>query len=99
MDTPDRMNPAGPKQRKIVRVLHRALALTIAAPVIVIALLGLCSCDDVINEHLTGPFILVAVDVDEQLSVSRDLGNGGSIGRIGPVVTDVGWNAKYIVAM
>jgi hypothetical protein len=36
MDTPE--NPAGPKQRKFVRVIHRALALAIAAPLIIIAL-------------------------------------------------------------
>ena len=58
----------------------------------------LCGCGDAIHEHLTGPYILIAIDVDEQVSVSRDEGNGTSIGRIGPVVTDVGWNTNYIVA-
>jgi hypothetical protein len=58
----------------------------------------LFGCSDAIHERLTGPYILIAVDVDEQLSVSRDEGNGISIGRIGPVVTDVGWNTNYIVA-
>jgi len=58
----------------------------------------LCSCGDAIHERLAGPYVLIAIDVDEQLSVSRDEGNGISIGRIGPVVTDVGWNTNYIVA-
>lgn len=58
----------------------------------------LSGCRDAIHERLTGPYILIAVDVDEQLTVSREIGDGVSIGRIGPVVTDVGWNADYIVA-
>jgi hypothetical protein len=58
----------------------------------------LSGCGDAIHERLTGPYILIAIDVDEQLSVSRDEGHGISIGRIGPVVTDVGWNTNYIVA-
>jgi hypothetical protein len=49
---------------------------------------------------LTGPYILIAVDADEQLNVARESSTqrGLSIGRIGPVVTSVGWNDKYIVA-
>jgi hypothetical protein len=53
---------------------------------------------DAIHRPLVGPYILIAVDSDEQLSVGYDLGNGCSIGRIGSVVTDVGWNSDYIVA-
>jgi len=58
----------------------------------------LSGCGDAIHEGLTGPYILIAVDADEQLSVSRYVGDGISIGRIGPVVTDAGWNTNYIVA-
>jgi hypothetical protein len=44
-----------------------------------------------------GPYVLIAVDVDEQLCVARESGGGG-LGLIGPVVTDAGFNKKYIVA-
>jgi len=62
------------------------------------ALLLLMGCGDAIHERLVGPYILIAIDTDEQLTVSRDEGGGISIGRIGPVVTDVGWDPRYIVA-
>jgi hypothetical protein len=32
------------------------------------------------------------------MSISYDLGDGGSIGRIEPVVFSVGWDNRYIVA-
>jgi hypothetical protein len=59
---------------------------------------GLAGCGDAIHEHLTGAYILIAIDTDEQLNVAYDEGNGISIDRMGPVVTDVGWNSNYIVA-
>jgi hypothetical protein len=52
---------------------------------------------DAIHERLTGPYILTAVDVDEQLCVARESG-GGALRLIGPVITDAGFNRKYIVA-
>ena len=65
--------------------------------VAVIATLFIAGCD-AYHKHLVGPYILVAVDVEEQMSVSYDLGDGGSIGRIEPVVFSVGWDNRYIVA-
>lgn len=53
---------------------------------------------DAIHQPMVGPYILIAVDTDEQLCVAYDHGDGCSIGRIGPVVTDAGWNREYIVA-
>jgi len=60
----------------------------------------LCAGCDAIHKRLTGPYILIAVDTDEQLNVARESSTerGLSIGRIGPVVTSVAWNDKYIVA-
>ncbi len=73
---------------------HRVISVYIAT--FAVCLLAGC---DVIHEHLTGPYILVAIDTDDQLSVSYDLGKGNSVGRIGPVVTDVGWDDHYVVAV
>jgi hypothetical protein len=53
---------------------------------------------DTYHKHLVGPYILLAVDAEDQMSVSYDLGNGNSIGRIEPVVFSVGWDNRYIVA-
>jgi hypothetical protein len=53
---------------------------------------------DAIHQPMVGPYILIAVKSDEQLCVGYDIGNGCSIGRIGPVVTDAGWDSAYIVA-
>ena len=50
------------------------------------------------NEKLVGPYILVAIDTESQMSVSYDVGGGASVGRILPVVYAVGWDDRYIVA-
>jgi hypothetical protein len=63
--------------------------------VLTLPFLGGC---DVHREHLVGPYILVAIDSPEQMSVSYDLGDGSSIGRINSVVFAVGWSDHYIVA-
>jgi hypothetical protein len=68
--------------------IQLALALSLSA---------LTGCD-VHNEKLVGPYILIAVDTTQQMSVGYSLGNGGGIGRIEPVVFAVGWNDRYIVA-
>ena len=38
------------------------------------------------------------MDDSEQLSVNRHVGDGLSIGRIDPTVTDVGWDDRRMVA-
>jgi len=80
-------------RRSLGRMNHHIIYTVVTA----LSLL-LNGCADAIHEHVTGPYILIAIDVDEQLSVSRDEGHGISIDRIGPVVIDVGWNTNYIVA-
>jgi hypothetical protein len=76
-------------------------------PVVVLLLFGLvaplvgCSLaglGDAYYEKLVGPYILVAVDTRDQLTVSRAEGDGVSSGRIGPTVTAAGWNNRYVVA-
>lgn len=56
------------------------------------------SCGFVHDEKITGPYRLIAVDVDQQMSVCYDLGNGSAIGRIGETVFAYGYNDRYIVA-
>ena len=63
----------------------------------VIALL-FCGCGYAHDEKLTGPYRLIAVDVDEQMDVSYSLPKGSAIGRIPETVFSVGWNDRYIVA-
>ena len=63
----------------------------------VIALL-FCGCGYAHDEKLTGPYRLIAVDVDEQMDVSYSLPKGSALGRIPETVFSVGWNDRYIVA-
>ncbi|MBL9198885.1 MAG: hypothetical protein JNL39_00205 [Opitutaceae bacterium] len=55
-------------------------------------------CADAHREKLIGPYILIAVDVDEQMCVAYYEGKGISITRVLPVVFAVGFDANYIVA-
>jgi hypothetical protein len=61
---------------------------------VVLFLLSGC---DVYHKRLVGPYILTAIDTDEALNVAWDDGKL-FITRIGPTVTDVGWDERYIVA-
>ena len=55
-------------------------------------------CFDAHHEKLVGPYILIAVDTDQQMSVAYVVGGGLSVGRILPVVFAVGYDERYIVA-
>jgi hypothetical protein len=55
-------------------------------------------CSDAHREKLVGPYILIAVDIDEQMSVAYYVGKGISITRVLPVVFAVGYDQRYIVA-
>jgi hypothetical protein len=46
-----------------------------------------------------GQYRLIAVDVKGQMNLAVDLGNGGAIGIVGPLVYSLGANDQYIVAM
>ena len=50
------------------------------------------------DEHITGPYRLIAVDVDKQMSISYDLGDGSAIGRIDETVFAFGYDKRFIVA-
>jgi hypothetical protein len=64
---------------------------------ITVALL-VSGCGFVHDEHIVGPYRLIAVDIDEQMSISYDLGNGSAAGRINETVFAYGYNERYIVA-
>ena len=59
------------------------------------SVLGGC---DARRERITGPYLIHAVDTEEQASVSYALDGGDSVGRIPPVVFEIGWDERFIVA-
>jgi hypothetical protein len=63
-----------------------------------IVILYLLSACDAYHKRLVGPYILDAVDSEEALNVAYDDGSGLFSYRIGPTVTDVGWDEHYIAA-
>ena len=69
------------------------------ATLILLACVLLSGCGFVHDEHITGPYRLIAVDVDEQMSISYDLGDGSAVGRINETVFAYGYDNQYIVAM
>jgi hypothetical protein len=60
-------------------------------------LLAIAGCGFVHDEAIDGPYRLVAVDVDAQMSVCYNL-HDGCIGRISETVYAVGHDSLYIVA-
>ena len=62
------------------------------------SLLLFSGCGFVHDDHIDGPYYLVAVDVSSQMVLSYDLGNGNRIGRVQETVFAVGWNSTYLVA-
>lgn len=55
-------------------------------------------CGFVHDEHITGPYRLIAVDVDDQMSISYDLGGGSAVSRINETVFAFGFDERFIVA-
>lgn len=55
-------------------------------------------CGFVHDEHITGPYRLIAVDMDNQMSISYDLGDGSAVGRINETVFAFGFDERFIVA-
>lgn len=50
------------------------------------------------KKKLVGDYALLAVDVREQMSISRMLPNGDAIGVIDETVFAVGWNNDFVIA-
>jgi hypothetical protein len=64
------------------------------APLFALLLVG---CDPH-TEASVGPYRLRNIDDRSGTSVVYDLGDQGSVGRIGPTVFAIGWNDAYVVA-
>jgi hypothetical protein len=58
----------------------------------------LCGCGFVHDERVTRDYRLIAVDVFDQMTLSRRLPDGNAISRINETVFAVGWNDRYVVA-
>ena len=57
----------------------------------------LAACGFVTDEHIDGPYRLVAIDVNEDMGVCYSV-NRDCVGRIPETVFAVGWNNSFIVA-
>ncbi len=60
--------------------------------------LTLSGCGFVHDEHVIGPYRLIAVDSSTDMSLSYGLGSGDAVGRIDATVFSIGWNSRFIVA-
>jgi hypothetical protein len=58
----------------------------------------LASCGFAHDETLTGPYRLVAVDTQEEMSICYTLEKGNCVGRVSGTIFSVGWNERFIVA-
>lgn len=64
---------------------------------VIVAIAVVAGCGFAHDERIDGPYRLVAIDVNTQMSVCFDLG-ANCIGRIPETVFAVGSNANYVVA-
>jgi len=69
----------------------------IAATAILSSLL-VSGCGFSHDEHITGPYRLIAVDIDSQMSICYQNQDGGAVGRINETVFSYGFNDRFIVA-
>lgn len=50
------------------------------------------------KKTLAGDYVLLAVDVREQMNISRMLPSGDAVGVVGATVFAVGWSDEFIIA-
>jgi hypothetical protein len=63
----------------------------------IVMAVSLTSCGFVLDEHIDGPYRLVAVDVPDDAGVCYEI-EEGCVGRIPATVYAVGFDSKYLVA-
>lgn len=76
-------------------MFHRIRLLCMFA---VVGFLSSCGLFDSGIEWRGGPYALLWIDTSENISICRDLGDGGWAGRIDSTVFAVGWDGRYLVA-
>ncbi len=67
------------------------------ALVLVFLTAPLGACGFVHDEHIDGPYRLVAIDVSEEMAICYEI-EDGCVGRIPGTVYAIGFDAKYLVA-
>ena len=76
----------------------KPVAASFAVIVSLTVMMLLFACGFVHDEHLIGPYRLIAVDVSKQMNISYSLPSGDAVGRISETVFAYGFDDKYIVA-
>jgi hypothetical protein len=65
--------------------------------VIIVAAITLSACGYVRDEHIDGPYRLVAIDSFDETDVCYELPHDACIGRVPPTVYAVGFDTKFLV--
>jgi hypothetical protein len=76
--------------------MNNFCCLLTAVPLSVV--LAGCGLFDSGVEWQGGHYVLLWIDTPENISVSRELGDGNYIGRIDATVYALGWDGRYLVA-
>lgn len=63
-----------------------------------LAALAAAGCGAAADEEVDGPYRLVAPDIDWDMALCYDIGEGGCAGRVPPTVFAVGFDQRYVVA-
>jgi len=68
-------------------------------PTIALVCLALTACGQPVRrEKLEAGYVLTAIDRPEDLSICREIGHSTCAGGIGPTITAIGMDRRYIVA-
>lgn len=84
--------PTGHRGRRLTRKNMKQVTIAFAT------ILLFAGCGFVYDVRIDGPYRLIAVDVEEEMSVCYSLPGGDAVGRINSTVFAVGKNEEFIVA-